>query len=146
MQILEQAEVFSGTFDDPEFLHTAIVYRDNEDNVFLAHVPDRLSTNINFDKLEGILIDPDRVFPFFDSAAFTFCPYPTSSDVFVKRPSLLAYDPGDNMVRETLLQEAQVCEALKKFRQCQHCRIFRLRGEKFTDYGSMFQKIRKNSV
>lgn len=94
-----------------------LFYRDDEGgDIFLARVPDRLFKDINVDKLEGILINPDQVFPSFDPAALTLCPNTTTFDVFIKRPSLLQYDPRDNMVKATLLQEAQVCEILKKFR------------------------------
>lgn len=121
MQILQTSDVFGGTYDDPEFLHAAIVYRKNQ-NIFLAYVPDMMSKNeeINIDKLKGGLIAPDRVFPPFDPAAFTLCPDPTASDIYIKRPSLVAYNhlgEKDVTIRETVLQEALVCEALlKKFR------------------------------
>lgn len=117
MQILQRAQVFGGTFDDPEFLHTAIVYSDDR-NIFLAHVLDRISTDakINIDELRGVLISPERVFPSFDPAAFNLCPNPTSSEIFVKRPNFLEYDQTNNVICEVLLQEARICEALKNFR------------------------------
>lgn len=135
-QILEKAEAFiDSSSGDLEFHHTAVVFRDpNGRNIFWIHVPDRIFRNDqifpfeNLENLEGaLLISPERVFPLFDpSAGFTICPNPNSSDVFVKRPSLLDYNSESDAIRETFLQEAQVCETLLK--KVPHVNIARYLG------------------
>lgn len=113
-KILEEAEMWEGDDDNPKYVFTTILYSD-KGKTYVANNPTRKIENIDIEKLEGDLIVPETVNPAVDSATFTLCPDPTSSSVFVKRPCLIDYKPGDNSIKEVVLKEIQVCEELKKF-------------------------------
>ena len=163
-QILEKAEAFVDPSGDLEFHHTAIVFRDtNSRSIFLIHVPDPIfqdDQTFTLETLENlagaVLVSPERVFPLFDpSTGFTICPNPNSSDVFVKRPSLLEYTSESDVIRETFLQEAQVCETLLKnfphvnIAQYLGCEVedSRITGLCFTRYQrTLFEKVEQNMI
>jgi hypothetical protein len=116
MEILERSEAFVEVGGDLTFSHTKIILKDDSE-YFYATTDQRYrrSSDIDPSKLNCVPIDSSKVW-LLCPADLTRAPETLPPNSYVKRPSLLYY--GDTKASsETstlLLQEARVCEILRK--------------------------------
>ncbi|KAK6000487.1 hypothetical protein QM012_003733 [Aureobasidium pullulans] len=116
MEVLEFGECFP---DDPQKpIFTIVVYK-IDDDYYTARISERGidKSDITRSKLEDVVIIPKTAFqPRYSAQQFTLV-QPTGSH-FVKRASLISYHHidrvGNDRIAQDLLQEAQVCEWLRR--------------------------------
>ncbi|KAJ4524870.1 hypothetical protein HRR83_000508 [Exophiala dermatitidis] len=133
LEILECSEVWKevDNSDDFEFSHTKVILRDGFE-FFYARVDQRktpsFQASVDPSALELHPIPTETIWPKSPKNALR-CPNPASdsAEIYVKRPSLLAY--GDSFVsteiKTLVLHEVQICETLAQF---QHPNIAKYLG------------------
>ncbi|KAG7405730.1 Serine/threonine-protein kinase H1-like protein [Fusarium oxysporum f. sp. raphani] len=117
MEVCQQAQTFIEQGDDCVFDHMKLILRSETGEYFYAKVKKRLPLSYTVDThdLELVQIPAENIWPQFNST-FTGAPKPPPIDCYVKRASLLDYDPDtsqDHICRQ-VLEEAKVCEILRK--------------------------------
>ncbi|KAI1120257.1 kinase-like domain-containing protein [Nemania abortiva] len=109
MEIVTTAEAWDGEGEDMVYHHTFIVVRQDSHH-FFARQYDRWKEI----KVEDLTLEPipDTWFyaPFPDD--LTQAPDPLPGNVYVKRPSLIGYEPSITNGCDTLLEEAKIYETL----------------------------------
>ncbi len=114
-RIVEHGEQWVEKDDDFVFDKTKIIIRQG-DSVFMATTEKMESElkGLDMDDLERIRIPPEHFCPEFKES-LTRAPVPLSGGIYVKRPRLLSWDVKDRgSIAALVLQEAEVCEILKK--------------------------------
>ena len=113
MEILEQAQVFIQKGDDYEFEYTSIIVY-QRGKFFYARSPHRHrpDSEINLGVETLLEIPADKIWPYWDPKLARE-PQQLPPNTYVKRPSLLAYNPTtSSKLGRQLLDEAEVCQVL----------------------------------
>ncbi|KAJ2975810.1 hypothetical protein NUW58_g8254 [Xylaria curta] len=126
MEICEAHSAYSECDDGVKFDHTKIILRRGDDEYFYAKSSQRLSPEeIDIDALEIFEIPTEHIWPLADPK-FTQAPNPLPAGCYLKRPTLIHYQPNeDNDVGNLILTEVEACEVL---RQSPHPNIVRYLG------------------
>jgi len=115
MEVYEQGPAWVDVGDDVAFSHTTIILK-QDDDFFHARTSRRYrsAAEINADELEVHPIPPSAIWPPL-SPDLTQAPNPLPDNCYVKRPSLLYYSEmsADELLSDSLLQEARTCEILR---------------------------------
>ncbi|SPO04567.1 uncharacterized protein DNG_07252 [Cephalotrichum gorgonifer] len=115
LQIIEQSEQWVEKGYDFVFDQTKIIIRQG-DSVIMATTDKRGSElkGLDLEPLERIPIPPEHFCPEF-KAGLTRAPTPLAEEIYVKKPRLFYWHPGDDGSSAALiLQEADVCEILNQ--------------------------------
>ncbi|OQD72431.1 hypothetical protein PENDEC_c021G04853 [Penicillium decumbens] len=97
---------FSDGPDDPKFMYTHVIFRDDDD-YFSAELPEFFRSPGEFpimDRSSLQKIPEEHIFPLFEDK-LTICPDPERPDVYIKQPRLTGYD-GSASLSLYMLQEA----------------------------------------
>ena len=148
-QFVEQGEQWVKAGDDLAFDYTKILFR-HDDTVFMIKTKERMTTNPSLPDLEGsepVMIPPEDFCPEFKQG-LTPVSVPLLEDIYIKKPSLMAWQPEDQgYIAALVLQEAEICETLKKhphpnIAQYHGCLLEngRIAGLCFTKYGSTLEE------
>ncbi|KAL2434172.1 hypothetical protein ABEF95_014900 [Exophiala dermatitidis] len=120
LEIVECSEAWEevDNSDDFEFSHTKVSLRDGFE-FFYARVDQRKTPSFQVVDPSSLKLHPiptDTIWPKCQEDALR-CPNPDSAEIYLKRPSLLAY--GDNFasteIKALVLHEVQICETLAQY-------------------------------
>ncbi|KAF5606287.1 uncharacterized protein FSUBG_6120 [Fusarium subglutinans] len=117
-QIVAYSEAFSEKDDDWLFNHTKIILRIGND-YFAASSQQRESQlkSLDHSSLDLTLIPRDHYCPKFKEGISKAPETLSLGDVYPKQPSLISWDakdPNPTSIADLVLQEAEICETLKK--------------------------------
>ncbi|KAF5553535.1 hypothetical protein FMEXI_2374 [Fusarium mexicanum] len=132
-QIVAHSEAFSEKDDDWLFDHTKIILRIGND-YFAASSQQRESQlkNLDHSSLDLTLIPRDHYCPKFKEGISKAPETLSLDDVYLKQPSLISWDakdPNPTSIADLVLQEAGICETLKKHPHPNIVRYFGCLGE-----------------
>jgi len=115
MEIIEKAEAYIEKDDDMVYDHTKVILSGADGDFYYARTTHhRKVKDVNTDQLDNMQRIPDEhVLPLADPD-FTLAPEPLPSTAYVKRPSLLNYEPENDHQEflDLILSEIRVCEIL----------------------------------
>ncbi|KAF5689752.1 serine threonine kinase [Fusarium circinatum] len=117
-QIVAHSEAFCEKDDDWLFDHTKIILRIGHD-YFAASSQQRESQlkSLDHSSLDRTLIPQDHYCPKFKEGISKAPKNLSLDDVYLKQPSLISWDakdPNPTSIADLVLQEAEICETLKK--------------------------------
>ncbi|KAI0469458.1 kinase-like protein [Xylaria cf. heliscus] len=115
MEVQTQSEAFEEKNGDWVFSHTKIILRKGSE-FYYAVTSRRQRAQFDPNELKCIRIPNEHIYPA-ASPSFLCVPDPLPSNVYIKTPDLLAYEPAPaslNLPSQTL-QEIQVCELLRQY-------------------------------
>lgn len=115
MEVVEKSEAWEDVGEDIEYSHTTVILR-KDDDYFYARTKRRYSSTkeVNLDELELHLIPADNIWPPF-SSDLTPAPDPLPPNSYIKSLSLLlCADNHDHRPGDLLLEEARICEILRR--------------------------------
>lgn len=132
-QIVAHSEAFSEKDDDWRFDHTKIILRIGND-YFAASSQQRESQlkNLDHSSLNLTRIPRHHYCPKFKKGISKVPETLSFDDVYLKQPSLISWDakdPNPTSIADLVLQEAEICETLKKHPHPNIVRYFGCLGE-----------------
>ncbi|KAL4961399.1 uncharacterized protein BDV14DRAFT_180630 [Aspergillus stella-maris] len=97
----------------PKFLYTHVIFQGTNE-YFSAQLPDRFRRAEDVAVPDSCLqkIPQEHIWPLLEDN-LTICPDPEDPDIYIKQPRLSGYD-GSAFLSLNLLQEARICEILRK--------------------------------
>lgn len=154
LEIIAQCEAYREEGDDDVFDHTKVILQKGKD-YFAATIKQPVPKNVVLDptSLDLTPIPSEHFCPRVkDGITQLFKPLP---DAYVKRPNLLSWEPSDTnpeSIAELVMQEAEICEILKKhphpnIAQYLGCLVEdgRITGLCFVKYGATIFEALKHS-
>jgi serine/threonine protein kinase len=114
MEVQTQSEAFEEKDGDWVSSHTKVILRKGSE-FYYAVTSRRQSANFDPNQLECVRIPDEDIYPA-ATTNFLRAPDPLPSNVYIKTPSLLAYESSPTPINfaHQILQEIQMCEILRQ--------------------------------